>query len=72
MITVFKPPETNGVAAAANKLLDFASVDRFYNRLSGREMPIQGADADAGAARDFFQAHIQSDVRKPCLGGVDE
>src|ERR1700683_181316 len=51
-------------------MLDFASVNRFYNRLSAREMPIQGADADAGAARDLFQAHIQSDARKPCLGGA--
>jgi hypothetical protein len=35
-------------------------------------MPIQGADADAGAARDFFQAHIQPDARKRCLRSVDQ
>jgi hypothetical protein len=35
-------------------------------------MAIQGADADSGAASDFFQAHIQPDFREPCLGGVDQ
>ncbi len=35
-------------------------------------MPIQRADADAGAARDFFQAHIQANFREPRLGGVNE
>ncbi len=54
------------------QLLDFAAVDRFHNRLSGWEMTIQRADADAGAARDFFQAHIQPDFREPRLGGVDQ
>jgi hypothetical protein len=35
-------------------------------------MPIQRADADAGAARDFFQAHIQPDFREGRLGSVDQ
>jgi hypothetical protein len=34
-------------------------------------MTIERADADAGAACDFFQAHIQPNFREPCLGGVD-
>ena len=54
------------------QLLDFAAVNRLHDRLSGREMTIQCADADAGAARDFFQAHIQPEFRKPGLGGVDQ
>jgi hypothetical protein len=35
-------------------------------------MAIQSADADVGAARDFFQAHIQPDVREPRLGSIDQ
>jgi hypothetical protein len=35
-------------------------------------MPIQCADADAGAARDFFQAHIQPDFREGRLGSLDQ
>jgi len=35
-------------------------------------MAIQGADADAGAACDFFQAHIQPTSAKTRLGGVDQ
>ena len=58
----------NGV----DQLFDFASVDRFHNRLSAGEMAIQGADADAGAARNFFQAHIQPDFRERRLGGIDQ
>jgi len=54
------------------KLLDFASVNRFHNRLSAWEMAVQCADADAGAARNFLQAHIQPEFRKPRLGGVDQ
>jgi hypothetical protein len=54
------------------ELLDFASVNRFDNRLSTREMAIECADADAGAARNFFQAHIHSDIRERRLGGVDQ
>jgi hypothetical protein len=41
------------------------------NRLSAGEMAIQGADADAGAACDFFQTDIQPNFRERCLGGVN-
>jgi hypothetical protein len=53
-------------------MLDFTSINRFYNRLSGWKMPIQCADADAGAARNFFQAYIHPDVRKRRLGDVHQ
>jgi hypothetical protein len=54
------------------KLFDLASIDRFDNRLSTREMAIECADADAGAARNFLQAHIEPDIRKRRFGGVDQ
>ena len=54
------------------KLFDFASVNRFDNRLSTREMAVECADADAGAARNFFQAHVQPDIRERRFGGVDQ
>ena len=57
---------------SVDQLFDFASIYRLHNRLSAREMSIQRADTDVGAARDFFQAHIQPDFREPCLGGVDQ
>jgi hypothetical protein len=54
------------------KLFDLVPVNRFDNRLSTREMAIQCADPDLGAARDFLQAHIQPDIRERRLGGVDQ
>jgi hypothetical protein len=54
------------------ELFDFAAVHRFYHRLSAREVPIQGADADARAARDFFQAHVHPDLGEGRLGGIDQ
>ena len=53
-----------------DQLVDFAPVDRFHNRLSGGEMTIQRADADAGPTRDFFQAYIQPDIRESRLGSI--
>jgi hypothetical protein len=35
-------------------------------------MPIQRANPDAGAARDFLEAHIQPRFREPGLGGIDQ
>src|SRR5882762_1787665 len=55
-----------------DQLLDFASVYCLHHRLSAGEMAIQGAGAAAGAARDFFEAHIQPAFREPRLGGVDQ
>jgi hypothetical protein len=54
------------------KLLDFASVNRFDHRLSAREMAIKCADSHAGAARDFLQAHGESDIRERRFGRVDQ
>jgi hypothetical protein len=54
------------------ELFDFAAVNRFNHRLAAREVPIQGADPDASAARDFFQAHVHSDVGEPRLGSVNQ
>ena len=54
------------------KLLDFAPIHGFDHRLSAREMTIQRADTDTGAARDFFQAYIQPGVGESCLGGINE
>src|SRR5580704_5131757 len=55
-----------------SQVLDFAPVNRFHDCLSGWEVAIQGTDADASAARDFFQAHVQPDARKARLGGVNQ
>ena len=59
-------------AQGFGELLDFASVNRFHNRLSSWEVAIQGADADAGAARDFFKTHVEPEFRKPGLRGIDQ
>jgi hypothetical protein len=53
-------------------VFDFASVYGFHHRLSARKMPIERADADAGAARNVFQAHVQPDIRERRLRGVDQ
>ena len=57
---------------AFGQMLDFASIDRFNDGLARREMAIQGADSDAGTTGDLFQTHIQTDLRKRFLGGVDQ
>jgi hypothetical protein len=54
------------------ELLDFAAVHRFHHGLARREVPIQRADADTGAARDFFQAHSEAHLGESCLGGIDQ
>jgi hypothetical protein len=53
-------------------MFDLVAVHRFHHSLAAREVPIQGADADAGAARYFFQAHVQADLGESCLGGIDQ
>ena len=40
------------------ELLDLAPIDRLEQRLAGREMPVQRADADAGVPRHGLQAGI--------------
>jgi hypothetical protein len=55
-----------------DKLLHFSSVDRFHDRLPAGEMAIESANADAGAPRDFFQAHVLSNFREARFGGLDE
>jgi hypothetical protein len=54
------------------ELFYFSAVNRFNHRLPARKVPIQSADADAGAARDFFQARIHSDAGEHRLGGVNQ
>jgi hypothetical protein len=54
------------------ELFDFAAVHRFHHRISAGEVPIQRADADARATRDFFQAHVDADLGEAGLGGIDQ
>src|SRR6185312_7963917 len=42
------------------ELLDLAAIDRLIERLARRKMAIERADADAGFARDRFQARIRA------------
>src|SRR6185437_7449682 len=42
------------------ELLDLAAIDGLIERLARRKMAIERADADAGFARDRFQARIRA------------
>ena len=54
------------------ELFDFAAVHRFHHRFPAREVPIEGADAHACAARDFFQAHVDAGFGEGGLGGFGQ
>ena len=41
-------------------MVDFAAIDRLEQGLAGREMAIEGADADAGAARHRLEARVRA------------
>ena len=43
-----------------SQLLDLAAVDRLDNRVAGRKVAVEGADADAGPPRDLVQADLGS------------
>ena len=65
-------PGLEQVRHGVGQQLDLTPVNRLHDGLSAWEIAIQRADSDAGAARDFFQAHIQPELREPRFGSVDQ
>jgi hypothetical protein len=54
------------------ELVHLAPVDRRQQRLAGREVAVQGADADLGAARDVLERRVGPSLGEGRLGGGDE
>ena len=67
-----RTPTLQQLRYGGGELFDLASINRFNHCLSAREVAIQSADADVRAARDFFQAHINSDFGEDRFGGVNQ
>jgi hypothetical protein len=67
-----RSPSLEQLRYGSGELFDFAAVHRFHHRVSIREVPIQGADADGRTARDFLQAHVRADLGECGFGGIDQ
>ncbi len=55
-------------SANVTEPLDVGGDERLDERLAGREMPVQGADADPGTAGDLVERRVDA-VRLECLVG---
>ena len=53
-----------------NKLLHLTAVDGFEQGFAGREMPVQGSDADTGASCHGLKARLRTADAEDRLGSL--